>query len=242
MYRGHKIAAVVPAFNEEQKIGTVVRRILEADVGVDWTIVVDDASTDDTANIAAKRGAHLIQMPTRGGVGKAIGTGYREGIRLGADVLVTVAGNNKDEPKEIPHLLDPICDDGCDFVMGSRYLPGGTAGGDMPGYRRWATMMHPWLLSRLVGKRLTESTNGFRAVTRHLLDDPGIKLDQPWLDNYGMEVYLLYKAIKLGFSHTEVSCTKIYPPRETGNTKMMPVIGWWNILRPIFLLGLGIRK
>lgn len=242
MYRGLKIAAIVPAHNEEQKIDRVVRRIVEADVGVDWSIVVDDASTDNTADVAADGGAQVVRLPTRSGVGKAINIGYRKGIELGADVLVTIAGNNKDEPKEIPQLLDPICDDDCDFVMGSRHMPGGFAGGDMPGYRRWATKLHPWLLSRLVGKRLTESTNGFRAVTRQVLEDQRINLDQAWLDGYGMEVYLLYKTIKLGYRHTEVSCTKIYPSRKIGNTKIKPVIGWWNILRPIFLLGLGIKK
>jgi len=164
------------------------------------------------------------------------------GRRDGFDIVVILAGNDKDEPGEITRLLDPISDGSHDFVIGSRYLPGGMCGGDMPGYRRWATRLHPWLMSRCAGKRLTESTNGFRAFRLALLADPRINLKQRWLDSYGLEVYLLWKVITLGYRHREVPCSKVYPPRALGYTKMKAGIGWWSILRPVFLLGLGIRR
>ena len=112
----------------------------------------------------------------------------------------------------------------------------------MPVYRSLATRLHPWLLSLFVGKKLTESTNGFRAFKLSILGDPRIRLHQRWLDTYGLEVYLLWKVLKLGYRHKEVPCTKIYPPRSCGYTKMRPVLGWWSILRPIFLLGFGLRN
>ena len=87
-----------------------------------------------------------------------------------------MAGNNKDNPAEIPRLLDPICDEACDLVVGSRYLAGGGYGGDMPAYRKLATRLHPWLMSLAAGKRLTETTNGFRAIRLSCLDDPRIDL------------------------------------------------------------------
>ncbi len=242
MYRNARLAAIIPAHNEDRKIGHVVARVHDADVGVDDIIVVDDASTDRTAIVAAEQDAHVVHLTQRSGVGHAIRTGYRTAIDRGADILITIAGNNKDEPREIPRLVNPILDEGYDFVIGSRHLQGGHAGGDMPGYRQWATRLHPWALSCICGKRLTESTNGFRAVTRRLIEDPRIDLEQRWLDAYGMEVYLLYKAITLGYGHHEVPCTKVYPPKRIGYTKMTPVLGWWNILRPIVFLGLGIRK
>ena len=70
-------------------------------------------------------------------------------------------------------------------------------------------------------KWLTETTNGFRAVRLACLDDPRLRLDQRWLDGYGLEVYLLYKMIACGFHHMEVPCTKIYPPKKLGITKML---------------------
>jgi dolichol-phosphate mannosyltransferase len=240
MYQGCRIIAVAPAYNEEAKIGQVARRA-PRDV-VDEVLVVDDGSTDDTARVARAAGAEVLSFPQVRGVGAAIRAGLAAGRSQGFHVAVIMAGNNKDDPAEIPRLLEPIVAQGFDLVVGSRFLAGGQYGGDMPRYRRLATRLHPWLLSRFVGKKLTESTNGFRAIRLKCLDDPRIRLDQPWLDGYGLEVYLLYKMIRCGFRHTEVPCTKIYPAKKIGNTKMRPIIDWWDILKPVFLLGLGIKR
>ena len=156
------------------------------------------------------------------------------------DAIVICAGNNKDAPEEIPRLLDPLAD-GADFVQGSRYLPGAQTGG-MPVYRRLATRLHPVLFSLAARRRVSESTNGFRAFRTGLLDDPRIDLDQRWLDGYELEPYLLFKTIRLGFRTAEVPVTKVYPPKAVGYTKMRPVTGWWEMLRPILWLGLGLRR
>jgi dolichol-phosphate mannosyltransferase len=233
------VIAIVPAFNEEAKIELVVQRTDRA--LVDKLLVVDDGSTDATADVARSEGAEVLSLGQVMGVGAAIRAGLQVAQREGFDVAVIMAGNNKDDPSEIPRLLDPICDDQADFVIGSRYLAGGRTGGDMPAYRKLGTRFHPWLMSRFVGRRITESTNGFRAFSLSLLRDPRINLQQRWLDAYGLEVYLLFKVLKLGYRHMEVPCTKLYPPRKVGNTKMKPIIGWWNILRPVYLLGWGIK-
>ncbi len=240
MYKGRKIIALIPAFNEETKIGRVVERI---DRGtVDTVLVIDDGSTDATAEVATERGAEILSMPSRQGAGSALRSAMTYARRAGYDVAVIMAGNDKDNAAEIPRLLDPICDEDCDLVMGSRFVPGGYCGGDMPLYRKIATRFHPWLLGRFAGKRLTESTNGFRALRLSIIDDPRIKLDQRWLNTYGLEVYLLWKVLTLGYQHKEVPCSKVYPPRAVGYTKMVPVLSWWSILRPIFILGLGLRR
>jgi dolichol-phosphate mannosyltransferase len=181
-------------------------------------------------------------------MGRVVGVGatIRQGLEYVRslkqyDIIVWMAGNNKDDPAEISRLLDPIIDQGYDFVQGSRFLRGGGYGGDMPFYRKIATKLHPALLSLFSGKRLTESTNGFRAVRLSVFDDRRINLSQAWLDEYELEVYMLFKVLKLGYRHKEVPCTKIYPPKKLGITKMKPITGWWSILRPVFLLGLGLR-
>lgn len=240
MYKNRRILLVAPAFNEGPKIGEVVRRTPRGIV--DKILVVDDGSTDDTATIASAAGAEVLSLETVRGVGFAIRCGFEVAQREGFDVVVVIAGNNKDNPAEIPRLLDPICDDGCDFVIGSRYLKEGDYGGDMPFYRKFATRLHPVLVGLVTGKKITESTNGFRAMDIKVLNDPRIRLDQPWLEHYELEVYLLIKLYKLGFKTCEVPCTKIYPPKQIGRTKMRPVLDWWKMLRPIVLLGLGIKK
>ncbi len=239
MYKSHRVIGIVPAYNEVAKIGAVVRRCGAAPL--DRLLVVDDSSTDETAAVARAGGAEVLTLPQRSGVGAALRAGFNAARARGFDVAVILAGNNKDEPAEIPRLLDPICDAGCDLVMGSRFLPGGSCGGDMPLYRRLATRVHPWLMSLFARRPITESTNGFRAMRLSLIDDPRIQLHQRWLDAYGLEVYLLWKVLTLGYRHAEVPCTKVYPPRHLGYTKMPPVVGWWNILRPVFLLGLGLK-
>ncbi len=240
MYRNLKFAVIAPCFNEEQKIEEVVRRIV--DVGTaDIILVVDDGSTDDSAKKAQARGAQVLRLGRTIGVGAALRAGF-EKVRGSVDVIVVIAGNNKDEPREISRLLDPIADDQAVFVQGSRFLAGGGYGGDMPLYRRFATRLHPFLFSLVTGSRCTESTNGFRAFRVSLLTDPRIRLNQSWLDTYELEPYLYYKAITLGYSHKEVPVTKIYPPKKIGNTKMRPVTDWWRILRPLFYLRLGIKS
>ncbi len=153
-----------------------------------------------------------------------------------------MAGNDKDNPNEISNVVNPISEDGYDFVQGSRYRAEKGIGGDMPLYRKFATKLHPMLMSLITGAKVTDSTNGFRAFKLSFLNDKNIDIDQSWLDKYELEPYLLYKAIKLGYRFCEAPVTKIYPSKKLGYTKMKPFIGWWSILKPLFVLGLGIKK
>jgi dolichol-phosphate mannosyltransferase len=234
------IIVIAPAYNEASKIGLAVSRVPRE--RVNEVLVVDDGSTDSTVATARDAGAVVHSLGKVYGVGYALRTAFQYARAKGFDIAVVMAGNNKDEPREIPRLVEPIINEMADIVIGSRYLNGGAYGGDMPQYRKVATRLHPRLLSLACRKTLTESTNGFRAIRLSCLDDPRINLDQRWLDGYGLEIYLLYKMIVLGYRHLEVPCTKIYPPRCVGNTKIKPVVGWWDMLRPVVLLGLGLKS
>ena len=230
---------VIPAYNESDKIESTVLRVKQTGLTED-IVVIDDGSSDDTKERAERAGAKVISLGRVYGVGAALRAGFHS-VKSRASVIVVMAGNNKDEPKEIPKLLEAL-QQGADFVQGSRYLVGGRAQGGMPIYRRVATRIHPILFSFFVGKKVTESTNGFRAFRTALLEDPRIDLNQKWLDHYELEPYFLFKVITLGYSHTEVPVTKTYPPRGQTYTKMRPFSGWWSLLRPIFILGLRLRR
>lgn len=239
MYRGLKILAMAPVLDEEKKIGEVVRRTPRP--LVDEMLVVDDGSTDRSPEVARELGASVLPLGATIGVGAAIRAGYRYARDKGYDVAVVMAGNNKDSPEEIPQLVDPIADGRADLVQGSRWLKQEANFGPMPAYRKVATRVHPLLFSVVARRRVTDSTNGFRALRLSVLGDSRINLDQQWLDEYELEPYLLFKIIRLGYGFAEVPCTKIYPPRKLGQTKMRPITGWWSILRPLVYLGLGLK-
>jgi dolichol-phosphate mannosyltransferase len=239
VYRGLRVIAMAPVLNEEQKIGEVVRR-MPREV-VDEVLVVDDGCTDRSPDVARDLGASVLPLGTTVGVGAALREGYRYAAKNGYDVAVVVAGNNKDSPEEIPLLLDRIAD-GADFVQGSRWLKRGANFGPMPFYRKVATRLHPLLFSLAARRRVTDSTNGFRAIRTSLLDDPRIDLDQEWLEEYELEPYLYLKAIRLGYKVAEAPVTKVYPPKKLGQTKMKPLVGWWSIMRPLLYVGLGLRR
>jgi dolichol-phosphate mannosyltransferase len=235
-----KTLAAIFAYNEGEKIRrTITRHPYPRDYDL---LVMDDGSTDGTLESLPKNGWLHLRNPTNQGVGAAMKRVFDYVIENNYDVLVVQAGNDKDDPNEIPRLLDPIRSGRADFVQGSRFLPGGGYG-NTPAYRVLATrFVHPLLFSMFVGKRVTETTNGFRAFRTDILRDRRIDWRQDWLDRYELEPYLLYNSIRLGYRHCEVPVTKIYPPHQQGYTKMKPITGWWSILRPIFYLGLGLRK
>jgi dolichol-phosphate mannosyltransferase len=228
------------AYNEGDKIRRTLSRHpsnREYDL-----LVIDDGSTDGSLENWDLNGAIRLRNEKNRGVGAAMKTAFQYALDHQYDIVVPEAGNDKDDPLELPRLLNPILNGEADFVQGSRFLPGGNYG-NTPSYRVIATrLVHPLFFSLAAGKRVTESTNGFRAIRTTILRDPRINWHQDWLDKYELEPFLLYKTIKLGYRHLEVPVSKTYPPHEQGYTKMKPITGWWSIMRPIFYLWLGVKK
>jgi dolichol-phosphate mannosyltransferase len=235
-----RVIAIPVAFNEARAIGRVLDRfkgLQDVDVAV-----VDDGSTDETAAVVRERGVPVIGCGTRRGVGAAIRTAYDWACEHEYDICVIMSGNDKDRPDEIARLIEPVVSGEADLVQGSRYLRGGEHR-NMPFHRRLASqLVHPWLFSLAARQRMTDTTNGFRALRLSVLADPAINLGQRWLDTYDLEPYLLMMAIRRGWFVREVPVSKIYPDDGRPYTKMRPFTDWWSITRPIVMLGLGLRK
>lgn len=232
-----QVAAIVPAFRERGKIGAVVGKISRAHAGA--VIVVDDGSGDGTADEARDAGAEIVLRHERNrGVGAAIRSGLLEARTLGFTVATVLSGDDQHEPSELPRVLAPIFRGEADLVQGSRWLPGGATPG-IPPVRGVLTRVYPWLFRLASGWPSTDGTNGFRAFRLSLLDDPRMRLDQPWLDGYELEPYLLYQAVRCGFRVVEAPVTVRYHAR--GTTKMHLLRDGWRILRPLVLLRAGFR-
>lgn len=233
-----RVAVVVPAWNETGKIGEVVRKVPRERVGT--VIVVDDHSSDATADEARTAGADVvIRHPANRGVGAAIRTGLFAARERGCSIAAVLSGDDQHEPDELPRILDPILTGRADLVQGSRWLPGGATPG-IPGDRRWLTRIYPVLFSLASGRAISDGTNGMRAFRLELLDDPRIRLDQPWLDRYELEPYLLFQVVRCGYRVEEAPVTVRYHAR--GTTKMRLVSDGWRILRPLIHLRFGLKR
>lgn len=235
-----KVVVLMPAYNEEGKTFKVVERI-PLDV-VDEVVVIDDGSTDKTPLEVREAGATVLHHERRKGIGAAIRTGIDYAVKNHFPVIVVMAGNGKDDPGQIPLLVDPILTGDYDFIQGSRYIEGGYYG-KMPLHRFIFTKLYSLSVRLLTGCCITDGTNGFRAYRSAVFDDGRINLWQDWL-NESLEYYLTIKVIQLGYRVKEVPVKKVYPAGVPYKkyTKVKPFIGWWKRLEPLLYLTLGLRS
>ncbi len=235
-----KILVTVVCYNTAEQTKIVLSKFPQ---NRDYDVVfVNDCSTDRTSEYIKRRDFKLIEHTINKGVGGAIKSGIRYGLDNGYEVLAVLAGNNKDDPLELPRLLNPIIKENFDYVQGSRFVPGGRWD-NLPLFRFVMVKVHAFLFLLLTGVRCTDALNGFRAYKLSLFEDPRIDIWQDWLDKYELETYLHYKVLKLGYKFKEVPVSKIYPAmRRRGKySHIRPIIDWWVILRPLILLGLGLK-
>ena len=232
-----RVAAVIPAYNEEGKIGRVLRKIPPG--VVDAVIVVDDCSRDGTSEEARQGGAVVLRHAVNQGVGAGIRTGIDFAREHGYDIVTVLSGDDQHDPSELPAVLEPLLKGQCDLVQGSRRLGGGRMV-QIKWFRRITTAIYPVLFHLCTGFRSTDATNGFRAFRLSMFRDRRINLWQPWLNRYELEPYLLYQAVVTGKRVKEVPITIIY--HQEGTTKMRGLGDWWRILRPLVLLTLGLKR
>jgi glycosyltransferase involved in cell wall biosynthesis len=155
---------IVPAFDEEAMIGSVVHEIKSFDPSLD-VVVIDDGSTDDTGAAAAAAGAAVVRLPFNLGIGGAVQTGFKYALDRGYDIALRLDGDGQHDPTELPKLLGPLARGEADVVTGSRFAEGGDDYRP-PFARRAGIRWFARLVSLLTHQRLTDTTSGFQAVNR----------------------------------------------------------------------------
>jgi dolichol-phosphate mannosyltransferase len=233
------VAVVIPALNEAGKIGRVLDKFPRD--GRFEAIVVDDGSADGTGDEARAHGAAVvIRHDVRGGVGAAIRDGWLRAMEHGRPYVALLSGDDQHEPSELLGAFAALEAAGADYVQGSRWRPGGRVVGATGG-RGLGTRIYSIAFSLLSGRRVTDATNGFRIFRTSILTDPRVNIQQPWLDSYDLEPYVLYKAIRGGYKVIEHPCTVIYHSTE-GYTHMRGLRDWWRLFRPALLLRTGVKR
>ena len=157
--------AIVPALNEEDSVARVIDELRAFDPGLD-VVVVDDGSVDRTASVAAAKGARVLRLPFNLGIGGAVQTGFRFAYEAGYDVAVRVDGDGQHDPAQLARILEPVLVGEADVAVGSRFAGGSGVGYRSSRSRRVGILLLAWVVSRIVGQRVTDTTSGFQALNR----------------------------------------------------------------------------
>lgn len=160
----NEVSVIIPAYNEERFIGTVVLTALEYASRV---IVVDDGSTDRTSEVARAAGADVIRLEQQGGKGHALNAGFRYLRQMGASVVVTIDGDAQHDPREIPIVAQPIIEGRADIVIGSRFL---SIRSDIPWWRKIGQGLLTWATNTMSGAHVTDSQSGYRAFSAKAIE------------------------------------------------------------------------
>jgi glycosyltransferase involved in cell wall biosynthesis len=158
---GERILAVVPAYNEEATVAEVVRD-LAARASYARVLVVDDGSTDRTAEAAAEAGAEVLRMPFNLGIGGAVQAGFKYALERGYRIAVQVDADGQHDAVWVRRIVAPIVAGRADSVVGARLY--GPSDASSTRARRLATLVLSRIVSLLVRQRFTDVTSGFRAL------------------------------------------------------------------------------
>jgi len=204
-----KVIAAIPCYNEEQFIGNVVRRVSPY---VDRVVVVDDGSTDRTTEVAEAAGAMIVRHDVNKGPGGAYKTCLKVAKDNGAEVLITLDGDEQHDPDELPGLLQPLLNNEADLVIGSRFL----GHYEIPRYRKFGIDVITFLFNVGSKMKVVDAQSCYRGYNRKALEKLHITED-----GFGFSVELLAQARESGLRITEVPISCIY--HEAGHS-MNPVL------------------
>jgi glycosyltransferase involved in cell wall biosynthesis len=227
---GKPVAVLMAAFNEVESVAAVVAAIPPIVSGLETeTIVIDDGSTDGTADVAREAGALICRLEHNQGQGRAFRAGYRLAISRGATYIATIDADGQFDPSEISRLVGPLVDGEADFVNGSRRL-GRAETNDA--VRKAGVVFFGRLITLLTGVRITDPSNGLRAFRTEVVKQVPLRQAQYQTSE------LLIGAIARGFRVREAPVTVF--ARQAGTTKKgrnliyglrfsrVVITTWWN--------------
>ena len=164
--RGARVLVVMPAFNEEESIGGTLARIRDSLPEADL-LVVNDCSTDRTADVAQNAGARVVDLPCNLGYGGAVQAGFKYALAGGYDAVIQMDADGQHDPSSARELLDPVLRDEADVAIGSRFL--GHVGYRIPALRRIGMDVFGRIVTFVTRRRFSDPTSGYQAMNRRVI-------------------------------------------------------------------------
>jgi len=221
----------MPAYNEERSIAKMV---LGAKKHVDTVVVIDDGSSDATAEIAEALGAHVVRHPKNLGYGGAIRSCFETARELNAKKMVIIDSDGQHDPAEIPKLLEPL-NDGTDIVIGSRFCDGN--GHNVPAYRKVGMKVLDTATNFAGGISVSDSQSGYRAYGKRAIGSIRITDDGM---SAGSEILLQIKDKDLKFKEVPICCsydvedTSTQDPVSHGVGVLLTLLRDMELRRPLY--------
>lgn len=221
--RSTEYCVVIPVINEGERIARLLRRMAALGIAQQADIIIVDGGSSDGSLASERLDAGTVRgLLRKTGPGKLsaqLRCAYAFALQQGYTGIVTIDGNDKDDPDAIPAFLAALRD-GVDFVQGSRFIAGGV-GEHTPRSREWAIrLLHAPALSLASGFRWTDTTQGFRGYSARLLRDPRVAPFRDVFQCYELLAYLSYRAPRLAYRCRELPTARRYPATGKVPTKI----------------------
>ncbi|MCB0736090.1 MAG: glycosyltransferase family 2 protein [Bacteroidetes bacterium] len=206
MYKGKKIVVVMPAYNAEKTLENTLNDI--PDGWVDELVLVDDCSSDKTAEKAQQLGVdHIIEHDKNLGYGGNQKTCYETALKLNADIIIMLHPDYQYNPKLIPAMASLIASGLYDVVFGSRILGKGALTGGMPKHKYILNRLLTFVQNVVMGQKLSEYHTGYRAYSRAVLESLNLSAGS---NNFVYDNEMIARIFNKGFSIAEVTCPTKY--------------------------------
>jgi glycosyltransferase involved in cell wall biosynthesis len=226
MISGRKICVVLPAYNAGRTLETTFREIPSG--LADDVILVDDASTDDTLEVARKLKIFALAHRENKGYGGNQKTCYRVALERGADIVIMLHPDYQYSPKLLPAMASMLSSGLFDVVLGSRILGVSALAGGMPRHKYVANRALTFVQNILLGRKLSEYHTGYRGFTRSVIEALPLARNS---DDFVFDSQMLSQAIYRGFRVGEISCPAKYFPEASSINFRRSVIYGFGVLR-----------
>ncbi|MGE5465330.1 MAG: glycosyltransferase family 2 protein [Betaproteobacteria bacterium] len=231
------ILVAIPAYNEEVAIGSVVLRSLKY---ADDVIVVDDGSTDNTAEVAALAGARVVKHEKNGGYGAAIKTCFDTARKVGVDIMIIIDADGQHSPDDIPKMVEKMVSARSDIVIGSRFVDGNEKNQRIPAYRKFGMKVLDTATAAGSGLNVTDTQSGFRAYSKKAIEH--IRIGDGGM-GAGSEILIEAADHKLNIAEVPIKVrydlkgTSSKNPIAHGLSVMRSIVGFASQKQPMLFFG-----